>query len=270
MIYNNGEVLKVLEYNFTELDDDFITLWSNYLLYKDTSLIIEPLKEIAEKGQINAIQCWYLLKKADEESQIIDSIVDSYYGDSFNESLAIANRIHDKTRAELKELVEQIVHYHELGKRKYHIDLENGMTETEYRNYTNDYFDKRDALIKMYASTEYAKQLEKAAFLTEETCKSTKSCFVFERLVEIYKGNPLILNNDRISRSDHNYIRKALRKRIKEETDHSSALFSLGKSLSFFAKNEKEEMEGTQILFKLAKRPLKSCQYATNKSAGRK
>lgn len=255
----------MLEYKFTELDDDFITLWSNFILYHDTSLIIGPLKEIAEKGQINAIQCWYLLKKVDEESQIIDSIVDSYYGDSFNESLAIANRIHDKTRHELKELLEQIAHYHELGVRKYEADLADQGIEQ-----TNDYFKKRNDLINEYKLTEYAKQLEKAAYLTEETCKSTKSCFVFERLFELYKGNPLILDNDRISRGDHNHIRKALRKRIKEEPDHPSALFSLGKSLSFFAKNEKEEMEGTQILSKLAKRPLKSCQYTANKSTGRK
>ena len=76
--------------------------------------------------------------------------------------------------------------------------------------------------------------------------------FVFERLFELYKGNPLILDNDRISRGDHNHIRKALRKRIKEEPDHPSALFSLGKSLSFFAKNEKEEEKLSFFLNKMA------------------
>ena len=67
----------MLEYNFDLLDNDFITLWSNYLLYNDANAIIKPLRILAEKGQINAVQSWYLLKKEDEHSEKIDKIVES-------------------------------------------------------------------------------------------------------------------------------------------------------------------------------------------------
>lgn len=56
----------MIEYGFNALDNDFITLWSNYILYHDKGQIIKPLTMLAEKGQINAIQSWYLLKEESE------------------------------------------------------------------------------------------------------------------------------------------------------------------------------------------------------------
>ena len=182
-------MLSMLEYKFTELDDDFITLWSNFILYHDTSLIIGPLKEIAEKGQINAIQCWYLLKKVDEESQIIDSIVDSYYGDSFNESLAIANRIHDKTRHELKELLEQIAHYHELGVRKYEADLADQGIEQ-----TNDYFKKRNDLINEYKLRRWLEDIKEILVNFSMIEKSDSPVLRMQILSQLYKLTSFLID----------------------------------------------------------------------------
>ena len=50
----------MLEYEFDNLDDQFVTIWSKYFLYQDESLIIKDLETLAEMGQINAVQSWYL------------------------------------------------------------------------------------------------------------------------------------------------------------------------------------------------------------------
>ena len=248
----------MLEYNFNQLDDDFITLWSNFVLYHDTGLIIEPLQRLAEKGQVNAIQCWYLLKKPAQQNQVIDDIVDGYYGDSFNEALAIANRIYARTKLELIELKKQIAEYHDKGQKLALTEMYNGITIEEKDNV---HFVARDNAIEQFRASEYAQQLIKAAELTESAAKTTKSCLIWERLLEIYAANPMLLDNNLISQGDHYHIRKALRKRLKQNKDDVAVKFALGKSLSFFTQEGKKELESVRILSELAKRPLISCGH---------
>ena len=152
----------MLEYKFNSLDDDFITLWSNYILYNDTTLIIKPLEKLAEKGQINAIQCWYLLKKPEQQ----------------NEALAIAHKTYARTKADLDELTDKIL---ELEKR-----------ETKYANMNSDpycseisYFNELQYMVDKYRQTEFADKIRDAAKITSQTAQNTKSCLVFERLYEI-------------------------------------------------------------------------------------
>ena len=247
----------MLEYNFNQLDDDFITIWSHFVLYNDTSAIIEPLQRLAEKGQVNAIQCWYLLKKPEQQNQIIDSIVDGYYGNSFNEALAIANRIYARTKPELIELKKQIAEYHEKGKKLALTEMYKGITIEEKDNI---HFIARDNAIEQFRASEYAQQLIKAAELTELAAKTTKSCLIWERLFEIYEVNGLILDRNRIAEGDHYHVRKALRKRLKIDPEDSVSKFTLAKSLSFFS-NKKKEFESVRILSELANRPLISCGH---------
>ena len=246
----------MLEYDFNQLDDDFITLWSNFVLYHDTSAIIEPLQRLAEKGQVNAIQCWYLLKKPEQQNQIIDSIVDGYYGDAFNEALAIANRTYDRTKPELLALKEKIAEYHKKGKKCALPRMDEELVVTE--EIDNIYFRERDRLVEQFRATEYAKQLINAAELTELAATTTKSCLIWERLFEIYEANSLILNCNRISEKDHHSVRKALRKRLKVAPQDAVSKFTLAKSLSFFS--DGKGFESINILKELANRPLISCR----------
>lgn len=245
---------NMLEYDFNQLDDDFITLWSNFILYHDTSAIIEPLQRLAEKGQVNAIQCWYLLKKPEQQNQIIDSIVDGYYGDAFNEALAIANRTYDRTKPELLALKEKIAEYHEKGKKCALPRMDEELVVTE--EIDNIYFRERYRLVEQFRATEYAKQLVNATELTELAATTTKSCLIWERLFEIYAANSLILNCNRISEKDHQSIRKALRKRLKVDPQNSVSKFTLAKSLSFFS--DGKGFESINILKELTNRPLPS------------
>ena len=42
----------MLEYNFTKLDDDFITLWSRFILTDDIKPEIGALQELAERNYV--------------------------------------------------------------------------------------------------------------------------------------------------------------------------------------------------------------------------
>lgn len=247
----------MLEYDFNELDNDFITLWSKYILWNDTSSIIKPLERLAEMGQINAIQSWYLIKKQEEKNEKIDAIVDGYYGKSFNEALAIAHREYDRSRSELIKLGNQIIKNYELGVELAQTNLDKG-----YRIpiEENRYFIERERLIEEYRNTEYAKLLTIAADLTEQACQTAKTISVFERLFELYAANPLVLDNDRISEKTIAEVKKMARSVINNkkasEEDKTRVKFILGKNILFFSKKEKDQTEGTNIMFELSKRPL--------------
>ena len=247
----------MLEYNFSALDDDFITLWSQYILYNDTSAIIKPLITLAECGQINAIQCWYLLKKPEEQNQTIDNLVDSFYGDSFNEALAIAHRIYANTKSELKELKEQIAYWHNLGKQLYLKEAKKGNLIEEQDNI---HFISMNTAIKQFKETEYAKQLIKAAQLTEDAAENSRSALIWERLFELYSGNPLILDNERMGKVHHNHIKKALLQGLTKDPNDAVVKFTLAKNLTFYHK-DKKGANGSLMLIELAKRPLKCCSY---------
>ncbi len=248
----------MLEYDFNKLDNDFITLWSKYILWNDASSIIKPLERLAEKGQINAIQSWYLIKKQEEKNEKIDAIVDGYYGKSFNEALAIANRVYDRDRAELIELRKQISENYDLGVELAQTKYDEGYIIPKEEN---RYFIEMNRLIEEYKNTEYAKLLMYAADLTESACRSAKTVMVFERLFEIYTANPVVLDCDSLHEKTIKEVGKVARKYLKEYSDHSDedlirAKYTLGKNLLFFSKNKKERAEGTKILLELSKRPL--------------
>ena len=228
----------MLEYNFNSLDDDFITLWSQYILYNDTSIIIKPLQELAEKGQINAIQSWYLLKKQEEQNPTIDAIVDGYYGDSFNEALAIANRLYDQNKQQIHGMQQQIVSYSERA--------ENELIEA----------------MDQYCKTEYAKQFIKTLELAEHTAKNLNSATAWQRLYELYRADPIIClniyNPFNIDEKGVKIIRKSLRNGLKQRyVDAARIKYALGKNLLLFGTKEVEKQEGRDILLELSKRPLK-------------
>ena len=99
----------MLEYKVHELDNDFITCWCKYLLAGYNESTINELEKIAEKGQINAIQNWYLFKdKGDNKT--IDLVLDSLSDISYNDILAKI-RCHgtdDKTIDRLHEIYQYI------------------------------------------------------------------------------------------------------------------------------------------------------------------
>lgn len=68
------------ETNFTELDNDFITLYSKMNLTRIvTPYDFEYLEKLAEMGQIQAQEIYYtLLKNGVISNKVIDDMVDAY------------------------------------------------------------------------------------------------------------------------------------------------------------------------------------------------
>ena len=60
----------MIEYNFNELDNDFITCWCKYLLTGDIGLVMDDLEKLAELGQVNAIQEWYRFNEIGDNKNI--------------------------------------------------------------------------------------------------------------------------------------------------------------------------------------------------------
>lgn len=95
----------MLEYKPNELDQDFITCYSRYILAADERAIINDLEKLAEQGQINAIQTWYSLKKVGDNPKI-DKLAESLSLSSHNERYVKMkmNRISESEKEYLREL----------------------------------------------------------------------------------------------------------------------------------------------------------------------
>lgn len=78
----------MLEYNFTQLDDDYVTVHSRYLITCDVNLVIDDIEKLAEKGQLNAMRFWYLVRTQGQNSKI-DNIACQLKGENYNEMLVL-------------------------------------------------------------------------------------------------------------------------------------------------------------------------------------
>lgn len=78
----------MIQGNLTKLDNDFITIWSHYVLYREIDK--DALRKLAELGQINAVQSYYLFFK--ETNAKVDGIVKEYRGLNPDEIFAQANK----------------------------------------------------------------------------------------------------------------------------------------------------------------------------------
>ncbi|MDE6583518.1 MAG: hypothetical protein K2K31_02590, partial [Clostridia bacterium] len=86
----------MIEKDFTELDNDFITVWSKFILSSKKQLrsIKHDIERLAELGQVNAVQSYYLfLKQDDKSNEIIDKIVEGYPDTDFNYLQAKTNKL---------------------------------------------------------------------------------------------------------------------------------------------------------------------------------
>ena len=63
----------MLDKDFNEYDNDYITLWSNYCVNRSAKRIHNYIEALAELGHINAINCYYLLKNNSTNNEKIDS-----------------------------------------------------------------------------------------------------------------------------------------------------------------------------------------------------
>lgn len=224
----------------TELDDDFITLWSNYIIYQDMDLVLPFLEILAENGQINAIQSWYLLKNPEAKNDKIDMIVDSFdLSCGHNKIWAMANREYSKAK-------------------NYFIELENSIKELNKQAIETDetyYFRRRNELIGILASTGYSKLNKLALKKSLETLSNTKSSLVCETSMEIANSFPNLFNYQ-FGEKSILQTKKTLIEDHKKAPNDPATAFALAKHLHLFGKNEQDYQTASDICKNLSSREL--------------
>lgn len=236
----------MLEYGFNELDNDFVTLWSRWIVSGGDSLIFKDLTKLAELGQINAVQSWYLLAKDNDYNSVIDNFVSNLGNSGANELLAIAHRAFFAS----DRLIYQIPEWRKLKSKIGFFT----MFDNEYMSYLYD-------LTYEIQESEFVNAYRLAIKAYYNNYKRTFNPLFLERLYEIMAGmtkldKKLFLIDIYTSSIEFKRLRKTLLEMYKQNKNNVEIAFTLGKNLILFESNDKLKKLGSQILTELSKREL--------------
>lgn len=231
----------MLEYGFNELDNDFVTLWSKKIVSGEDSLIFRDLTKLAELGQINAIQSWYLLAKNGDDNFVIDNIVDNLGNGGANELLAVAHKDMFKN-----DRWKQISEFYALNKIW-------DTTEIQDERLGNLEFILRNS--------DYISKLELATDIYKSNYITTLNILMLERYYEMIAARTKAFEaasdyNIRISKREFKKLRKTLLERYDEDKNNVAIAFALGKNLTLFKSSALQTAMGSRILTELSNREL--------------
>lgn len=256
----------MLETRLTELDLEFIKLWSEFLLEDNANAIMPKLKDLAMKGQINAIQEWYRFNEIGDCVEI-DNITQNLKGLTYDELLAIARFNHtSKEQVEsanilLKEWLELIDkcenNYHEeAGFRcTYKVWGDNTPFETRIKEIKDTEIPQKAQFVDYYnqainkAYTLYSRTLN--IYILEKNLEMTKTLQKTP-----YIGNGWLTKNIKVL---HNEYAKALKTKQKQSkpyvlkaTDDPQFFFHYSKSILLWDGNDKYRPYAVKFLNELA------------------
>ena len=248
----------MLEKEVSQLDQDFIAIWSYYILYLESGmdgLTERTITSLAEQGQINAIQSYYLFNEPGNNAVIDNHVLTLEYksGLHFNEKFAIYSyyESQEKSQTDKKQLYEEI----------------------ESRMNANNCFDESfyELLeeVKKYKSYVYLKAAYDDALYEYN---KTKNPLVGQRALEMCLSHLFSISKIAISEATNGSLYKTVKKDIKEiynklmkeyKKDPSNELvkYSLGKNIVLLQRaycnvNEKVYEFGSGLLRELANRPM--------------
>lgn len=234
----------MLEYDFNELDNDFVTLWSKKIVSGEDTLIFRDLTKLAELGQINAVQSWYLLAKDNDDNAVIDNIVDNLGNGGANELLAIAHKDFLKN-----DRLRQISNWYCLKSM--------GVWGRDGTKYEREYDDLCDEI----EFSAYGSYLKNATEMYYHNYENTHNLLSLERFYEMMGGRAKVhkslINVDvHASSREFRKLRKTLLEMYERDKNNVAVAFALGKNLTLFKANGKLKALGNQILTDLSKREL--------------
>lgn len=233
--------------NLTELDNDFITVWSHLIVYREIDYEKIYIERLAELGQINAIQSYYLIKDSDEGNKVIDERVEKLNPNSFNNSLAKAHyyeAIEEKTY--LEENQRELNKLIDFRKENFYALMKIGRLH-EIDSQIEELLSDRD-------KTKYGKNLRSALRQVFGYFESTRNILTYQRYLEIYLGNAKRFGELEHIHKDAKHCRKLLMKDFKK-SPCDAVKYALGKNLVFFG-NDKQKALGMAFLTELANREL--------------
>ena len=234
----------MLEYDFNELDNDFITLWSKFLLTNDKKAVVDGIEALAELGQINAVQSWYLVKQ-NQGNRNIDNIVRSYNGSNFNEFWAMANAINPQTTAkEIDELWDWVKKY-----------CEEYLVSEEYV-FNNNLTSNCDYFRYLSTAINLASNIKNNLYVDERVAEMLVS---YHHVLPIPPDKRYIKLAKRVARDALKQMEYILNKQenVYEFLKNTPQLaFAVAKNHLFFSKKEKEIQFATDVLTDLSNREL--------------
>ena len=214
----------MLEHDFTELDNDFITLWSKYIVMGEQCAIYDELTKLAELGQINAVQSWYLFANPDVNNPVIDAHLQKY-GKGPNELLAKAHYYYHKERiTEDEETIRQHGPNSDLSEVAYN--------NIQLSNYWKLCLQARKAYLEQYGYSH--------------------NILFAERFCELSR-----LADTNTYKKDVKYVRKVLLQQYNKGVKSPQISFALGKNLILFKDFTSFKWQlGLDLLLELSKREL--------------
>ena len=249
----------MLEYGeLTNLDNDFITLWSDFILNGPSDKFRTALTKLAELGQINAIQSWLLINEGKTENKKIEDYVKNIEKNSslnYNEMIVLAHKYYQNEKFSIQRQFRLYYDQKQLiNKNSFNWDdstLENN--EAELLKIKNR--------IHQFESLNWDRQ---AIVDITKTPGYFSNPFLMERAAELVEGSPAGIFFAGEERAKRNSF-KMLKKLFKKDQNDVRINYHLGKNLVFWQKyNAKAQALGIKILSKLASRPL-SIEQENNK-----
>ena len=240
----------MIEYGqLTELDNDYITVISDFLLYEDIERVIDNITKLAELGQINALRTYYKLdgKKNENIEKHIQKIIENNPR-NFNEHLALAN-YYERDSKEVDE-VDLLIQKYESLKPDLHTYGFRGMVYTNHQ--VEKEIDKIFDEVCSFKSIEHKlaaiKILDGIPYTNERLLE-----LEFE-LVQTSKVHKMI--ERRVKNRKVKNVRKALLLAVKANPNDVASKYYLAKNIAHFGGNKKEILLGKKILEELSIRPL--------------
>jgi len=230
----------MLEYDFNELDNDFVTLWSKKIVSGEDSLIFRDLTKLAELGQINAIQSWYLLAKDNDDNTVIDNLVSNLGNGGANELLATANK--DLFNNDRWSEIDEWSWLHSFGYM--------GRDSEEEARFLILSSSIRDCVFARYSKLAIENYYN--------NYKNTNNPLELERFYEMMAGRTsvykkLVYIEAYASGREFKKLRKTLIEMYEQDKNNVAVAFALGKNLTLFKANSKLKSLGSQILTDLSK-----------------
>ncbi len=247
----------MIEYGkLTDLEDDFITIWSDYILYQDKSRVWNQIIKLAELGQVNAISCWYMLKDdKDDKNPVIEEFVkpllhDLSEGHSYSEYVLLSHYCLSKEGGwtRLNSCAENVCFYKNRMNRS--------DTDKQYESWHNLYKSAEEELLDLGFMTNGLKAMR----VLSQMIGFKYDPLMKERYLEISTEalSPYALNIKKKS------VKKQLLKMYKSTPQNTQVKYSFAKNLVLFSDNAKQVNLGRKMLTELASRELKT--EATHKN----
>ena len=249
----------MLEYGeLTNLDNDFITIWSDFILNGPSDKFRNDLTKLAELGQINAIQSWLLINEKNTENKKIEEYVKDIENKGFlnyNEMIVLSHKYYQNEKFSIQRQFRLYYDQKQLiNKNSFNWDdstLENNectLLEIKQR-------------IRQFKSINFDHQ---AINDITKMPGYFSNPFLMERAAELVEGSPAGVFFGGEERAKLNSL-KMLKKLFKKDQNDVRVNYHLGKNLVFWQKyNAKAQALGIKILSKLASRPL-SIEQENNK-----